>query len=103
MSATNWAVCPRCYDNLYLGTEKRNQEINSLYGKIPLEEFTKLQKEAASPPSMQDLPESSYTFREDYEIYNAESGCLVIDYHGQCTKCNLRFVFNDSFEFYISS
>lgn len=31
--------------------------------------------------------ERVYTFREDYEIWGAENGTVIVHYSGHCTEC----------------
>jgi len=33
------------------------------------------------------------TFREDYEIYGAEDGTVMVSYHGQCGECKTKLEF----------
>lgn len=40
------------------------------------------------------------TFREDYEIYGAETGELIIHYRGRCTVCGLSTEVNDAQVFF---
>lgn len=35
-------------------------------------------------------------FREDYEIYGAESGTVCISYSGRCNSCGLSVSWEDS-------
>lgn len=42
-----------------------------------------------SPDGMVDRP----LFREDYEIYGAEDGAVIVSYSGVCEECNLRLQF----------
>ena len=35
-------------------------------------------------------------FREDYEIYGAETGTVTVSYHGECQRCGLKLVFEST-------
>jgi hypothetical protein len=94
MSADNWAQCPRCRARGNREIVRRTEEIESVYGKVSVEEFDRLR--AALTEFQQKLNDASYTFREDYEFYGAEDGEVTASYRGWCTKCDLTLEFEDS-------
>ena len=81
MSASNWAICPKCkHDEENRITELRKRAAEA-YGTIPVEEFDALRAAA-------EIPEpSKQTFREDYKIYGAETGEVTVSYSGHCEVC----------------
>jgi len=93
MSADNWADCPRCdknRDGLITETEVK---VSESYGKVSVEEFDemraqldRLRKGVLDP-----------TFREDYEIYGAEHGCVMVKYSGRCAECGLSLSFEHEY------
>jgi hypothetical protein len=85
MSASNWAVCPRCAKRLEAMAEALLAEIATKYGQIPIDEFDALQRRLAECQNAK--PEA--TLREDYEFYGAEDGTVVAEYGCTCTKCGL--------------
>lgn len=92
MSADNWANCKACIDNANREIEEVRKEyqeqLDSSYGEIPLDEYQLLQQEAAQ--AIRDATSKSVplgTFREDYEFYGAEDGEVTASYSGRCTTC----------------
>lgn len=93
MSADNWANCKACIDNANREIEEVRREyqeqLDSSYGEIPLDEYQLLQAEAAQ--AIRDATSRSAvplgTFREDYEFYGAEDGEVTACYSGRCTTC----------------
>lgn len=81
MSVDAWTNCPKCY------TAQRDatQEVEKLYGKIPLEDWTKRLNNAQA-----DNPVTRDTLREDYEIY-CEGYYLYINYRCSCESCGFKF------------
>jgi len=84
MSADNWTVCPRCFDNAQREADEAKVEVMGLYGTIPVEEFDARRK-ALVEPNAADFA----TFREDYEFYGASEGEVQASYSGGCGKCGL--------------
>ncbi len=87
MSADNWTNCPRCLDAAEKAHAAEIAAVMATYGTIPVEEFDA--KRAALPTVTPAASEVYMTFREDYEIYDAETGEVRISYRGGCTKCSL--------------
>jgi hypothetical protein len=82
MSADNWATCPRCLHAAETASANEREAVNAMYGTVPIAEFDRRRAE------LTDIdPEQYRTFREDYEIYGAESGTVVVDYRGGCAAC----------------
>jgi hypothetical protein len=91
MSASNWTQCPRCEQRRQVSLEAERIEISQVYGKVPVEEFDLRRK--AYEERLRERPEP--TFREDYEIYGADTGELHIRYGGGCVICGLTHEFSD--------
>lgn len=95
MSASNWAVCPKCLD----GARAEHHLLNALarysYGKVPVEEFDELRRRAEKGVDKEDFR----TFREDYEFY-IDEGQVVASYGGGCDKCHLEVSFTHRVPFY---
>lgn len=85
MSASNWTVCPRCFENAKREADESRAEVMALYGTIPVEEFD-ARRAALVEPAAGDFE----TFREDYQFFGAAGGEVHADYEGACTKCSLR-------------
>src|SRR4051794_29660360 len=94
MSADNWAVCPRCWDNAQRDAAEHKRAVMSLYGQIPVEEFDAKRDTLTEPDR-----ETYCTFREDYEI-GADGGEVVASYRGQCTVCALSCEFGHAKRFW---
>lgn len=90
MSASNWAVCPRCFSRARAAEAEQLAAVMATYGKVPVEEFDQA-RAAVTTPS----PEDFCTFREDYEIFGAKEGTVVVDYSGSCRQCGLELSFTD--------
>lgn len=95
MSADNWAICPRCLEEARQVNEAEHGRVAQMYGVVPAEEW-KAALEAIKAVS----PEDFRTFREDYEIYGAETGEIKVSYSGHCSKCDLGTDFEDSRRFW---
>jgi hypothetical protein len=96
VSASNWAICPRCLSRALSEDEIRFQAAIDAYGKVPAEEYERLRAEAQVPVD----EESFRTFREDYEIYGASTGTITVDYGGCCQTCGLGAYFQYEHKFY---
>lgn len=96
MSASNWAICPRCLDRANAQAARKAAAVAKKYGQVPVEEFDQLR--AALKPVK---PEDYRTFREDYEFYGAEGGLVTATYGGQCSKCSLGVEFQEDRQFYV--
>lgn len=89
MSADAWRICPKCSVSIASKRELALIEADSQYGKIPVNQWTKLHDDAHSMP----IKQTEETLREDYEIYTDESGTFHVDYHCGCTICGFRHNF----------
>jgi hypothetical protein len=89
VSADNWAICPRCVARARAEHEARFQAAVDAYGTVPAEEYERLRAEAQRPFDEGDFQ----TFREDYEIYGAAEGTVVVSYSGHCSVCALGLDF----------
>ena len=90
MSADNWAICPRCKSKRVKAADAAQRKADDAYGKVDVEEFDRLRSEARRMAAEAISESHDYrTFREDYEIYGAEDGEVVIRYSGGCTRCDL--------------
>jgi hypothetical protein len=92
MSASNWVVCPRCKRRHHAKVVAAIRVADEAYGKVSLEDWKKLVSEADAL----DTPFGQSTFREDYEIYGAETGEISVSYEGQCAVCRLSLSFTQS-------
>lgn len=90
MSASNWAVCPKCLSGAQAYRLRLSEEIAEAYGKVSRDEFRTLQDKR---DAVDVNPEKFRTFREDYEIYGADKGTLVVSYGGSCEVCGLEVTF----------
>lgn len=88
MSADNWAVCPRCNLVASRAADERAAAVTTLYGKVPLEEYERARSELLMSMSAERMGVTE-TFREDWEIYGAETGVVKISYRGSCLTCGL--------------
>jgi alkylation response protein AidB-like acyl-CoA dehydrogenase len=93
MSADNYAMCPRCQKALDGTVDTLSRRMAEGYGKVPVAEYAELQSKLAEAAVKAHA--GSQTFREDYEIYGAADGDVVVDYGGSCTECGLRLTFTD--------
>lgn len=90
MSASNWAICPRCLSRARKTEAEALAKVMASYGKVPLEEFDQARAKIETPN-----PADFATFREDYEIYGADDGAVKVDYSGGCQVCGLELSFTD--------
>lgn len=93
MSADNWDRCPRCYGLKAKLLEEKQKLVDASYGVLTVEEFDKARADLVK--ERVDLEDSYVTFREDYEIFGAETGVVTVSYKGQCTKCGLSLKFQE--------
>lgn len=96
MSASNWAQCPRCSEREAAHIEARDKEVKASYGVVSAEEFDEARRLLAA--QREKFEHREETFREDYEIYGAKEGTVVLSYAGSCEKCKLRLSFEDKRE-----
>ena len=89
MSASNWAVCPRCLNRARLAQVVEERKLADAYGKVPVEEFDAM-RSALKPVD----EEHFQSFREDYEFWVVpESGTWHASYGGECQVCGLSHEF----------
>lgn len=96
MSADNWATCPRCRRLEEVRIAGLQRQVAESYGVLPVEQYDALRGEAAEPINRSRL----VTFREDYEIWGAEEGKIMIRYTGICNVCGLAAEFCHAESFY---
>ena len=89
MSASNYAVCPRCTRRAQKAAQDALAKAQEAYGQVGAGEYERLRSEA------QELFQATpgYKFREDYEVYGADSGAVVVSYGGSCEACGLSVSF----------
>lgn len=93
MSASDWKTCPRCVRRAGAVREQARAAVQETYGKVPSAEF--LAALEAVPPAPRVTEQN---FREDWEIYGAETGTVHVDYSGNCTECGLHLHFTHEHE-----
>ncbi len=91
MSANNWAQCPRCTRRGEADLNEREAKVWGSYGKIPMGEFDAARNAAQTDRA--EFANRDRTFREDYEIYGAETGEVTVAYSGSCQECGLSLTF----------
>jgi hypothetical protein len=90
VSASNWATCPRCVKSARKEVEQRAETLRTGYGSLSQDEYMAIVY-APAPEILTDR--APHTFREDYEIYGAESGTVTVTYGGSCGTCGLSLTF----------
>jgi len=94
MSADNWQICPKCIKNrqeeIQRAEEHKKSRLDTAYGTLSREEFSKLQTSLQNQPQAAPLKE---TFREDWDIGMQEDGSLLINYRGSCSSCGFAVNF----------
>jgi hypothetical protein len=91
VSADNWAQCPRCTARATKQLEKRESEVQALYGTVSMEAFDEARKVLADAKAA--FERRRPTFREDYRIDGAETGTVTVKYGGECRVCRLGLKF----------
>ena len=90
MSADDWSVCPRCKNEAVRAAEELQQEADSLWGADRILWQMAHDKAQAAVADLRNWDtgnsEEHCTFREDYEIYGAETGTITVVYRGCCTR-----------------
>ncbi len=90
MSASNWAICPHCVKRAEDARAAQIAATGASYGTVPEQDYIEAVK------AISDVrPEDYRTFREDYEIYGAQDGEVIVDYAGSCEKCDAHLRFTD--------
>lgn len=90
MSADNWAICPKCNPPKRLADER--SKLESLYGKISLEDFQTRQAALQLKGSALQC-EGDSSLREDFHIGTSEQGVFEISYGCSCSRCGFEFSF----------
>lgn len=93
MGADNYANCPRCQKALDGTVDLLARRIAEGYGKVSVAEWADLQNRLAE--AVVKAQAGSQTFREDYKIYGAADGDVVVGYSGRCSECGLHLTFTD--------
>jgi len=103
MSADNWAVCPKCQHDREKKALDMEEAVVEAYGKVPVGEFDALRAAADQARAEADNAEDHNefrTFREDYEIYGAEGGEILVTYSGGCSNCRTSTKFTYAHPFW---
>lgn len=95
MSASNWAICPRCRRAEEARIADLQDDARVAYGVVPSDEYEAMRAMAAVPINLHALQ----TLREDYEIWGAETGTVNVSYGGHCQECGLGLDFKFTREF----
>lgn len=93
MSADNWAACLNCRKLALADIVAQEAALKDQYGKVSADEYQVMQIELADARRKFDRSEEPNSFREDYEIYGAESGTVVVSYSGHCVVCGFGLDF----------
>lgn len=105
MSASNWAVCPRCKKRAQAELVEIETELAEAYGKLPLNEFDDLRAEVnrrrdyVKTMTPATATSQQTTLREDYETWGAETGVVTYEYSASCDNCGLSLHFKIAKEF----
>lgn len=99
MSADNWTTCYACASKrdsrVVEQTAVQQKLLHDAYGQVPQSDYTALQIDVeAAIDAISEKP-LERTFREDYEIYGAETGVVTVSYSGQCTTCGYGTSFEE--------
>ena len=71
--------------------DEREAEVQASYGTMSIEAFDEARKVIADATSA--FERRRPTFREDYEITDAETGMVTVSYRGECQVCHLSLAF----------
>jgi hypothetical protein len=95
MSASNWALCPKCSKKYVSKIETAKKALNDAYGKVSIDQYNKLQNEFKNIENAdsEDNPEDS--LREDYE-QGIVDGKYYVSYRASCQECNWSFKYEHS-------
>lgn len=93
MGADNWAVCPRCFTEAEKDAKAQLEEVMSLYGKVPVEDFDARRKAIPNPQRAGFM-----TLREDYGFVNNNAGVVEVEYRASCVKCGLSHKFETTLD-----
>lgn len=99
MSADNWTTCYACRtkrdSDIAEQIGKEQKRLEHAYGAIPQDEYDALQAHVGATIAAIGNSLLEKTFREDYEIYGAETGVVTVSYGGSCTVCGYGTSFED--------
>lgn len=95
MSASNWAVCPRCKIRHEAQAERLRADAAKSYGVLPVDEWQALDDAARGAGA--DFKDQN--LREDYEIHGAEHGTVKVNYSAGCDTCGLTLTFESEHDF----
>ena len=76
----DWKSCPACK----LKRERLRNELDSKYGRITKEEYSKLQEQFEQAIESDD---GDVTLRFEYEYNWLEDATLVVKFSGKCKRC----------------
>jgi hypothetical protein len=93
MSADNWAQCPRCTSAGTAKLQAREAAIQASYGVVPVADFDDARRALEADKAA--FERRAPTFREDYEIYGADTGVVKVGYSGSCGECGLQLDFTE--------
>jgi predicted transglutaminase-like cysteine proteinase len=97
MSASSWAICPRCKANRQCKAEDARMRATAAYGITSIQEFDRLRDEAERLEAEVNADtNATRSFREDYEFYGIEDGEATARYSGCCATCGLSLSFEHS-------
>jgi len=98
MSADNWALCPRCTDQL------ERDVVDAERAEIAADDANNLtawrEAHERTVEARLALHAAKSTFREDYEIYGADDGTVIVTYGGECQTCGLDLEFRHEHPLY---
>lgn len=99
MSVDSWTACPVCYKKYKEEYNKELEVCNNLYGKVPYEDFKKIEKEHKDSIKKLLNNMKEETLREDCEFYLNKKGVLTVSYLGRCETCGIKYPFNTKIDF----
>lgn len=88
MSASNWAICPRCVRKVEQAQADLLARIETDYGKIPAGEYVVLVVQSRQP--LEDI--KMHTLREDWEL-GIWKGEFSVHYSASCEECGFSHKF----------
>lgn len=81
----NWKSCPACKRK----KEILRAELDSKYGRVTKEEYTRLQEEFEKAIESND---SDATMRINYEYYWDDEANAVMDFYAKCDRCGAEWI-----------
>lgn len=88
MSADNWAICPKCKNDVKEIREAFTRKAEAAYGKVTEAQYKSLCDNATKEIKLEE------TLREDFQIYTNADGEFSVSYGCMCETCGLEFVYN---------